>query len=61
MNNLYKELSRQAVEVCTKEKRYQDYAYSSKFAELIVQECLSQISDHLDKERIKKHFGLQGE
>ena len=59
MNNLHRELIVKTVKILTEESRYEDYAFEDRYAELIIKECLSNMSDHLDKQRVLKHFGLE--
>ena len=34
-------------------------AYTAKFAELIIKECLDNCLDATERERIKEHFGVE--
>ena len=77
MNERIKELSEQAetyAEVNFKENPTWSVAFESKFADLIIQECvtvLEQLQDATDRqnwptpygcaEAIKEHFGIEGE
>jgi hypothetical protein len=59
MNNKYKSLNYQATDICI-EKGFQGaWTWEKTYAELIIKECLSQMSDYLEKERVKKHFGME--
>lgn len=58
MNNLHRELVVKTVKILTEESIYEDYAFEDRYAELIIIECLSKMSDHLDKQRVMKHFGM---
>lgn len=59
MNYLYQDLYYRASVQCINEGKSDAWAWEKRYAELTVQECLKQVSDYLDKQRIIKHFGLE--
>jgi hypothetical protein len=59
MNGLYQDLYYQASMQCFFEGESDAWTWEKRYAELIVKECLSQMSDHLDKQRVIKHFELE--
>ncbi len=71
MNNRIKELADQAKKysldamrkISDKEQALKVYSesYDTKFAELIVRECISSVGSQADKAYLKKHFGLHVE
>ena len=56
MNDKYKEIYNWAAELCHEGTAWE---WEKRYAELIVQECLNQMSDYLDKQRVLKHFGME--
>ena len=68
MNERIKQLAEQAkkyaldamIKITDKEQALKVYSetYDTKFAELIVQECISSVGSQADKAYLKKHFGL---
>lgn len=67
MNNLYKDLYQKSVDICVSEANRQGltheeglaWLWERKYAELVVLECVNQMSDYLDKQRVLKHFGME--
>lgn len=59
MNDLYKKLYNLSVDTCTEQSSNTAWKWEKEYARVIVQECLSQMSDYLDKVRVKKHFGME--
>jgi hypothetical protein len=59
MNDLYQDLYYEASVQCINESKSDAWTWEKRYAELIVKECLGQTSDHLDKQRVIKHFGLE--
>jgi hypothetical protein len=58
MNDLYLKLADKAVRRCKSGlEAHSDLLYEY-ITEEVVKECLSQMSDHLDKQRVLKHFGM---
>lgn len=66
MNDVYRELYLKSVDDCILESERLGltpdkglaWLWEKKYAELIVQECVNQMSDYLDKQRVLKHFGM---
>jgi hypothetical protein len=58
MNNLYKELYTKAVNNCATHADNSAWLWEKEYAKLVIQECINQSSDYLDKARIQKHFGV---
>jgi len=58
MNDLYKKLYYLSANECIEQDSNAAWQWEKEYARVIVQECLSQMSDHLDKQRVIKHFGL---
>jgi hypothetical protein len=58
MNDLYKSLNYQATDICIEQGSNASWKWEKEYARVIIRECLSQMTDHLDKQRIIKHFGL---
>ena len=61
MNDLYQDIYYEAHNRCFTESNSDAWTWEKRYAELIVRECLEQVSDFLDKQRIIKHFGLENE
>lgn len=59
MNDLYQDLYYITSIQCAKEGKSEAWKWEERYAEAIVKECLSQMSDHLDKQRVIKHFGIK--
>jgi hypothetical protein len=59
MNDLYKSLNYRATDICIEQGSNAAWKWEREYARVIIQECLSQMTDHLDKQRIIKHFGLE--
>jgi hypothetical protein len=58
MNNLYKDLYSKAVEWCVSQGSDEAWSWEKKYAELIVEECIS-VSPSGDANcNIREHFGL---
>ena len=58
MNTLYQDLYYTATLHCVGEGKSDAWTWEHCYAELIIQECVNQMSDYLDKQRVLKHFGL---
>lgn len=66
MSNIYKELYSKAVDACVHEANRQGltheegfaWQWERKYVELIIKDCVNQMSDYLDKQRVLKHFGM---
>jgi hypothetical protein len=57
MNDLHSKLIYEARQSWLADDSYDD---TNKFLiRVVVKECLSQMSDYLEKERVKKHFGME--
>jgi len=63
MNNIYKELARQATDYCVDRKENKAWLWEEKFAELIVKECASIITAHTQStwngSLILEHFRVE--
>ena len=59
MNTLYQDLYFKAKLKCETDSNFSAWQWEERYAEAIVQECLNQMSDHLDKQRVIKHFGIK--
>jgi hypothetical protein len=59
MNDLYKKLYYHAANECIEQESNEAWQWEKEYARIIILECLSQMSDYLDKERVKKHFGME--
>ena len=57
MSDLYSKLIYEARQTPCVNDSYDDTEES--LIKLVVKECLSQMSDYLEKERVKKHFGME--
>lgn len=60
MNDKYKSLNYQATDICIEQYIQGAWAWEKTYAELIIKECLTQMQDYIDKQRVLKHFGMEG-
>jgi hypothetical protein len=58
MNNLYKKLIHEAHLNWLADTSYDDK--EDFLIRLVVKECLTKMSDYIDKQRVLKHFGMEG-
>lgn len=58
MNTLYQDLYFKAKLKCETDSNFSAWQWERIFVELIIKECVNQMSDYLDKQRVLKHFGM---
>jgi hypothetical protein len=60
MNEHIKQLAEQAYQLCGKHSNdYNGPAFTEKFAELIIRECIAQCNDGDSRWFIAQHFGVE--
>lgn len=58
MNTLYQDFYTQAKHWYNLDNEGEWENLEHCYAEIIIKECVNQISDYLDKQRVLKHFGM---
>lgn len=61
MNDIYQDLYYVASIQCAKEGKSDAWVWEEAYTKLVIQECINQMSDYVDKQRVMKHFGIKEE